>query len=323
MAAVTRLIHMSDLHLGPLAGFAPRHWNIKRALGYVNWQRRRRHIHRHELVSRLVDDIRTHNVHHWMITGDLINIGLPAEYELAARWLTGFGPPEDISVVPGNHDIYTHLWTDPGVDRWKAYMTSDDWGQSIKGTSAIFPFVRRKADVCIVGVNSAVPTPPGVATGLVGSKQLDDVRRILRTARDHGLFRIVMIHHPPLPGLAKRAKHLRDADALQAVLCEAGAELVVYGHNHVDRLSWLARREGPAPVIGIASASVSHSHGKEGLGRYNLIDVVREADRWLVDIATRGFSDPDAEVCELERHRYAIAGPGADETLEFAETSNV
>lgn len=322
MVTVTRLIHMSDLHLGPLVGFAPRHWNIKRALGYVNWQRRRRHVHRHELVRRLVDDIRSHDVDHWMITGDLINIGLPAEYELAARWLAEFGPADNISVVPGNHDIYTRLWTDPGVERWKSYMTSDGWGQSVIGTTTDFPFVRRQADVCIIGVNSAHPTPPGLATGLVGSKQLDELGLILRTARDHRLFRIVMIHHPPLPGLAKPAKRLRDANALEALLCEAGAELVVYGHNHVDRVSWLARREGPAPVVGIASASVSHSHGKEGLGRYNMIDVAREAGRWSVEIVTRGISEPEAAVHELERHRFLIAAPEAGGKVECEGSAN-
>ena len=36
------IAHLSDVHLHPIAGFTPRHWSLKRALGYANFVRTRR-----------------------------------------------------------------------------------------------------------------------------------------------------------------------------------------------------------------------------------------------------------------------------------------
>ena len=48
----------------------------------------------------------------------------------------------------------------------------------------------------------------------------------------------VLIHHPPLPGQAKRFRGLEDAAGLEAVLSRHGAELVMHGHNHRNMLAW-------------------------------------------------------------------------------------
>ncbi len=39
------LAHLSDVHLSPLPGLPPRHWTVKRVLGYLNWHTRRKHVH--------------------------------------------------------------------------------------------------------------------------------------------------------------------------------------------------------------------------------------------------------------------------------------
>src|SRR5262245_41022789 len=109
------LVHISDLHLGPVTGFAPRHWNLKRGLGYANWRGRRARVHRSEIVARLIEDIEGHKPDHVAVTGDLVNLGLPGEHEAALRWLESIGPPDRVSVVPGNHDVYVRLDHDPGI----------------------------------------------------------------------------------------------------------------------------------------------------------------------------------------------------------------
>ena len=40
------------------------------------------------------------------VTGDLTHVGLPSEYRAVGEWLTGFGTPAAITVIPGNHDSY-------------------------------------------------------------------------------------------------------------------------------------------------------------------------------------------------------------------------
>ena len=46
------LAHLSDVHLGPLPPVGARHWNVKRLLGWLNWQRSRRHLYSRDVLGR-------------------------------------------------------------------------------------------------------------------------------------------------------------------------------------------------------------------------------------------------------------------------------
>lgn len=302
----TRIAHFTDLHIGPIGALAMRHWNLKRALGFINWHYKRRYLHRPDTLARLVEDARRQAPDHWAITGDLVNIALPFEYVQAARWLAELGPAERVSVVPGNHDIYTPLWSDPGVQLWQDYMTSDAWGRDVAGSSNGFPFVRRVGDVCIVGVNSAVPTAPGFATGLVGLQQIREIRRVLRLIGEARLFRLVLIHHPPIRGLSDGRRQLRDAHDLEAVFGETGAELVVYGHNHISRLNFIDSAGGQIPVVGLGSATVSRVYKDEDLGRYNIYEIGRGTDGWKIEVTARGLAFLDGDVVEIDRRSIGL-----------------
>ena len=79
------LAHLSDLHLASrprlseLAG--------KRGLGFINWQRGRKYIHRVEVLDAITRDLKTYAVDHIAVTGDLVNLSLAAEYQRARAWL--------------------------------------------------------------------------------------------------------------------------------------------------------------------------------------------------------------------------------------------
>ena len=45
MAASLTIAQLTDVHLGPIAGFSPRYWNLKRFTGYANWLRSRRRVY--------------------------------------------------------------------------------------------------------------------------------------------------------------------------------------------------------------------------------------------------------------------------------------
>lgn len=301
MATTFTLAHFSDIHLGPLPALAWPHWNLKRGLGFINWHRKRRLVHKPEIVAALLEDAAGQQVDHIAVTGDLVNIGLPAEYEAAARWLVTVGPPDRVTVVPGNHDIYTRLRQDPGVERWRPYMRSDGYGRGVCDPTLAYPFVRRFGQVALVGLNSAVPTPPAVAAGRLGEAQIAALVRILDSLHAAGLVRVVLIHHPPLPGQADRRRGLADAPALQAVLQKHGAELVLHGHNHLDMHARRPWRTGAVPVVGIASASASRRHGREPLGRYNLYRIETRAEGRRIELIGRGLERPGGAIVELER----------------------
>src|SRR5262249_9372956 len=147
-AAMTLTIaHLTDVHLGPIAGLGPRYWNLKRGLGYLNWIRTRRHDHRREVVDRIVADMEQQRPDHIAVTGDLANLGLPQEHIAALAWLESLGSPERVTVVPGNHDIYSAIGRDPGARRWAAYMSSNAEGAIYAGGDGARPFVRVIGDV--------------------------------------------------------------------------------------------------------------------------------------------------------------------------------
>lgn len=299
------IAHLSDVHLAPLAAFWPNYWNAKRFLGFANWVVRRRKSHLRAVVDLLTADLAHQHVDHIAVSGDLINIGLPQEYETALLWLHSLGPPSFVSVVPGNHDIYTRLRRHSGVGRWARYMESDDWGAELApGPGPRFPYVRRIGEaVALVGLNSAVPTPPGVASGELGPEQIQECRRILRELGRRRMFRLVMIHHPPLISQVLAGRDLKDAAALEEVLLDAGAEMVIHGHNHRDMVSWHRTSAGLMPVVGIASASIGRVHRYEPLARYNIYRLHRPGANhsWRIELIGRGIREPDGPVVQVER----------------------
>jgi 3',5'-cyclic AMP phosphodiesterase CpdA len=305
MSDTITLAQLSDVHLAPVRGLALRHLNVKRGLGYLNWQRSRRHVHRKASLDLVVADMKAHRPDHIAVTGDLINLGLPAEYEAARAWLESLGPPQDVTVIPGNHDIYTHVRGHPGVARWSEFMRADAWGAGLKPQTVDgFPFVRRIGPVALICLNSAEKTPPFVAAGRLGERQIADLADLLERTHREGLVRVVLIHHPPLPQQAPARRALRDAAALERVLSEHGAELVLHGHNHRDNHVDFAWGEGRIPVIGVASGSVGRVHKGEPLGRYNLLHIKRTPSGAHIECITRGLDASGRIVEQVDRKSF-------------------
>jgi len=138
-----------------------------------------------------------------------------------------------------------------------------------------------------------------MAWGRIGRDQLAAVDETLAALGAAQLFRVVLIHHPPLPGQASRARGLLDAAALEAVLSNRGAELVIHGHNHINMLAWGTGPSGRFPIVGAPSASLGARHRHEPLGRYNLYRI-DSAERSIAVIG-RGLAEPGGPVVELER----------------------
>jgi 3',5'-cyclic AMP phosphodiesterase CpdA len=306
MSETITLAHISDVHLAPLAGFHPRYWNVKRGLGFLNWHQGRRFVHRREVADAIARDALAQEPDHIAVTGDLANLGLPGEYDLAFAWLAALGSADRVSVVPGNHDIYTaRMHGASCLERWAPFMTSDAWGAGIGAARRGFPYVRRRGPMAIIGLNSAVPTPPFVASGRLGREQIESVAPLLERVAAEGLARVVLIHHPPLPGQNPPRRGLEDAEDFTRVLERAGAELVLHGHNHRDMLAWRQWAAGHIPVIGIASGSVARAHKDEYLARYNLIRIARNGAGFEIDCVTRGLDGRGSVIAELSRRRLA------------------
>jgi 3',5'-cyclic AMP phosphodiesterase CpdA len=304
MTDAITLAHLSDLHLAPVRGFSLRYLNVKRGLGYLNWQRSRRRVHLADSLDAVVADMKSHAPDHIAVTGDLINLGLPAEYETARAWLEGLGGPDTVTAIPGNHDVYTRLRGHPGIERWADYMQPEAWGARFgTGPERGFPFVRRVGPAALICLCSGVETPPFVAAGELGPAQIAAFEKILQQTAEEGLVRVVLIHHPPLPGQASPRRGLRDAARLEQVLAREGAELILHGHNHRDSHIDFTWARGRIPVLGVASGSMGRAHKGEPLGRYNLLRIGRENGEVRIECTTRGLDELSGTVLQLDRKR--------------------
>jgi 3',5'-cyclic AMP phosphodiesterase CpdA len=288
------LAHLSDPHLGPIP--TPRVAELinKRGLGIVNWYRRRHRHHHADVLAAVVADMKAQSPDHIAVTGDLVNVSLDVEFEGAARWLDTLGLPKDVTVVPGNHDAYIRRASGWAAQHWGAFMRGDD--------GAAFPFVRRRGPLALIGLTTSLPTGPFMATGRLDGEQLARLAEILDALAREPLFRVVLLHHPPIPNKRHYMKRLIDGPMLRAILAEHGAELVLHGHNHEQQLMWLDGPNGRIPAVGVPSASAIVSTHDEPAA-YNLYRIGGEPGAWQCEMVSRGLRAGHEGITELKRER--------------------
>lgn len=293
-----RLAHVSDVHLGPLPDVTYRDLASKRMVGYVNWQRNRRHILHDGVLGHIVSDIKAVGVDHLAVTGDLVNLALDAEIELARLWLETLGTPADVSVVPGNHDAYVPGAFDKICRSWGAWMAGDG-GSAPTGRHA-FPYLRVRGNVALIGVSSSRATAPFMANGFFRDDQSHRLGALLDKAGRERLFRVVMIHHPPVRGAVPPHKRLFGIGNFQKTVARHGADLVLHGHSHDPTLYWITGRQGRVPVVGVAAGGQSVG-GSHPAAQWNLLEISGEPDAWSLRLIRRGLSGPTIPVSELSR----------------------
>lgn len=302
MTITVKLAHLSDLHLTQNVEFWPCVWNLKRCLGYLNWWRKRRFVHSRLLADKIFNDILKSGVTHLALTGDITNLGLPKEHSEAKIWLENKEPYVPISLIPGNHDIYSRPEDRFScLQNWDAFTQSDIWGQNFfPETSQPFPFLKRIGPLVLIGLNSAYPTVPFKADGILGEPQLCLLERLLFRLKKEALLRVVLIHHPPLQGQTSARRALKDANKLEHILSEQGAELILHGHNHRASFCWLTPKHGnPIPIVGVGSGSSAYQKGEERLASYHLFNFEITNNTYEISMTVRGLKSKEGEVVDL------------------------
>lgn len=290
------LAHLSDPHLSPMPRPKLVELMGKRAVGYFNWRARRSIHHSPDFLTTLVRDLHNRGFDHLAVTGDLVNLGLPDEYGLARRFLESLGEGGKVSMVPGNHDAYVRGTALLHVDLWKDYIAGDA-ADAKQVSGGAFPFLRRRGDLAIIGLSTAIPTAPLLATGRLGRPQLREFARLLRETRAEGRFRAVLIHHPPV-GRHSPHEVLTDASAFREVIAREGAELVLHGHKHKAMLQQIAGPDGGVNVVGVPSASNPGGHSERG-GAYNLYRIGGKPGAWTCEMESFGFIPAHAGIAKI------------------------
>jgi len=278
------LAHLSDPHLSSLNGVHLGDLLNKRLFGYLSWQRRRRHLHQPHILEALVHDLGTMAPDHIAVTGDLTQVGLPDEFRQAADWLRKLGTPDRVTVIPGNHDNYVAApWQDT-FQAWAPYLAGDD------GVATdLYPSLRIRGPLALISLSSGRPSAPLLAVGSLGQRQLTLLEELLQQTRRRGLLRVVLLHHPPVPGSTAWRKRLTDARQFAEVIARQGAALILHGHAHYCMMRELAAGVQSVPVIGVSSASASDTKPQRA-ARYHLYHFERADDGWRTQLFARTYS---------------------------------
>jgi len=305
------LAHLSDFHLSSLNKVKLRDLLNKRIFGYAKWRFRRRSEHSPEVLQALVRDLQIAGPDHTVVTGDLTHLGLPVEFREARKILHSLGSPSKITVVPGNHDAYVRTDWSTTFGHWAEYMVSD--GPFLRGEAGtdsknIFPSLRIRGFVALVGVSTARPSGLLLAVGSVGQLQLRELERILAETGQQRLFRVLLIHHPPLPGAVSWRKRLTDGAALRLILARQGVELVLHGHAHRGSLGHVDTVIGEAPTFGVTSASALGRSTKRR-ARYHLYRLKKNPHGWEIVVSVRCYSPSSKSFVEDTETRVVLQRP--------------
>lgn len=301
------LAHISDPHLAVPRGSRISDFLNKRFFGYLKWRLKRKSEHHTDVLTAMIRDIRDARPDHIVVTGDLTHLGLAAEYAKAKSLLEALGSASQVTIIPGNHDAYVDGALDCRLVEWADYMVSDEitvGDETVSAVKAIFPSLRVRNGVALIGVSTAQPCSTFLAVGCIGNDQLLRLQKILIETGKKGLFRIILIHHPPKSGVVSWRKRLTDAKFFQNAVQECGAELILHGHSHHSSRTYLQTFKGRIPVIGVSSASASGDNpGRRA--RYHLYRLSPKADSWDLQVYVRGYINKDKGFVKEEEYRLS------------------
>ena len=240
-----------------------------------------------------------------MISGDLTYLGLPREFSEVSDWLKRLGAPSQVTVVPGNHDAYVAEPWALTFAQWQAYMDSDPAyiSRCESSRTPFFPSIRVRGPVAFIGLNSARPSAPFLATGSLGRDQLDALEKLLMQISDTDLFRVLLIHHPPTRSAVNWRKCLTDSAALVSILKKHGVDLVLHGHTHRYVTDRISTKTGAIPSIGVSAASAISQH-PDRRARYHFYSLTHQNHEWNLHLNVRSYSAADG--CFVKEYETRI-----------------
>ena len=227
-ATATRIAHLSDVHM---LDARPSRARSGHSMGhrFLSFGRPLDAVGRRRKLAHALSAARRVGADHVVISGDLTEIGAPGEFECLAEGLHESGiAPERITLVPGNHDLYT---------------SPDAWSQALDGPLAAFRHSSAQAPGRVVECAGVRFLPLDVArhqplTRSAGWMEDSMVDVVMHRASDPGLSDRPMVlvqHHPPFVRATQAwqwVDGLIGAARLMAILEAFRHLFVLHGHLH-------------------------------------------------------------------------------------------
>lgn len=283
-----RFAQISDIHVPDFEGVIPRDFMGKRLTGAINLLTHRRNAHPLPITERLLEDVIDQKLDHVVVTGDVTNLSLPGEFQRAAKLLRIIGGYDALTVIPGNHDVYTQ-----GAEkqnRFMSYFGDVLFGPLVPEAERRFPAIKVFPGLVIAALSSAVPTPPFMAWGQVADEQLDRMVSALSAPEYDACFKVVLVHHHLHEESSRWKRHsagLRNANAVIDRCFQVGVDLLLHGHTHLAHKMQIVRSGQTLSIVGSGS-STQNTRDPERVARYNVYSVNGRALR----IRTRVY-DPE------------------------------
>jgi Icc protein len=228
-----------------------------------------------------------------VVTGDLTLSGEVREFERAADLLRPWAEAGKLTIVPGNHDV----WTEDAVETARFLRLVGPDGKGMRRPAPSYPqVVPLGDDAVLVALDSArYGDEPFETPGRLGSEQLRAARELAREHGKQGRAVVLAFHHHvvlPPERVASDAHVARmplaDADQVVRLVAELPVAAVLHGHRHTAFRVDLPGARGPTPVLCAGSASRVAD------------EPVRRARAYVYDIDRSGVRGVEALVAGLE-----------------------
>lgn len=293
-----RIAHISDLHVLSRTGAE---WRsivfTKRITGYTNLLLHRGRVHRRAYLETVLAAV-SRDVDHCVITGDITNLALEREYAEAKALLDAVARAVEVTVVPGNHDIYLpRIFHERRFPHYFGqFLHSDVPALACDLPAGPYPCVKLRGPVAIVAVSSGVPRPPFIAAGHAGAEQLTALAAVLAHPEVARRTPVILVHHPPVDG-RRRLTQLRDGlvdgAAFRRVLAPLARGLVLFGHLHVRVRCAVRTTAGSLHVVAASGAALDHADPsvRAGFNRYEIDDEgrIETIEAYVLDRSGRAF----------------------------------
>lgn len=230
------LLHVADIHYWRVV-FNPIRLLNKRFLGNLNVALRRRHEYALDSARPHAETLAGTGVRALVMTGDFTSTALDLEYEAARAFVDrlrdlGF----DITLMPGNHDVYTH-------GSWRSGRFAEYLGDYVPEGG--YPSRHALPGGTPVIVVPTVRPSRFTSRGAVTHEEIAAVEALLADSREP----VVMAGHYPFLEetygyKSKWSRRLKHAAELRRVLGKSGKH-ILYLAGHVHKHSYVRDPDYP------------------------------------------------------------------------------
>lgn len=226
---IRRIAHLSDVHILD-ARAATRQASYRFATRFLSAGRSIDPTLRRRRLSRALALAKASGAQHFVISGDLTEVGAGAEFEQFAEVLHEARlPAESVTLVPGNHDAYTH------ADAWRKALDGP-LAPFRTGSAATAGKVVDRGAVAIFPVDTTCFQSMASSRGVFTRAMVEAVERRVKDPAFREKALVLVTHHPPfhphaLP-IVRWMDGLRGAAEVLELFARQPRLQLLHGHLH-------------------------------------------------------------------------------------------